>query len=88
MAYLVDAMRAMLVEQHLDFLVPVVLALIVSFEVADGGYGVVVMAVALVAAVGAVVELRRPPRFRRRRWPQLVEQQGVLDDGRRHQRSL
>ncbi|GAA4723461.1 hypothetical protein GCM10023350_02170 [Nocardioides endophyticus] len=81
-AYLVDAIRAMLVEQHLAFLAPVAVVVVVSSDIATGGFEFVLMAVLAVAVVGALVELRRPPRFRRRRWPRLVERQVVLNDGR------
>jgi membrane protein YdbS with pleckstrin-like domain len=81
-AYLVDAMRALLLGQHLAFLAPVVVVAIVASDIAIGEYGPLIMAVLAVAIVGLIVELRRPPRFRRRRWPRLVEQQVVLNDGR------
>ena len=81
-AYLVDAMRALLLEQHLTFLAPVVVVVLASTDIMTGWSGRVVTVVLAAAIVGLVLELRRPPRFRRRRWPQLVERQVVLDNGR------
>jgi hypothetical protein len=86
-AYLVDAIRAMLLEQHLTFLAPVVVVVLVSTDITTGWSGRVDMVVLAAAIVGLVLELRRPPRFRRRRWPQLVERQVVLDTGRPYPRS-